>query len=472
MKLIIKPDNSNKKLESIYIKKYIKTIEPIKIKYIYYKENLNIEILKIFNEKPDLCFIIFNNNKILNIKKIPKFPIFIKNNFYLTPLMILELNGFIKDNNKDNIIQDFIQRIKLIFGCIITEKNFKFKNIDNFNIDSGIKDYLNDFNKLWFVNNVPKWMTFNIPINKAGWFSQDNKYAIDYIFKNFDIKNVAELGCYYGLSSKYIVKKINKQNNIYCFDNFNSIFKTKYCISEISPLDTQYFFKYLKFESFHSKLSDFNNVYTIKLNCFDAPQLLYKYNIKIDLFYIDFCKIDHLLIKFIKLIFSLFPDCIIIGDDAVMLNQSLKLFNDIYNFILLDNCYICTLNKRLIKKKKLLKRVKMYNYKINNDNIEEIKNYNIHFKINYIKKRINEKTDIDKILEYCKILNVEPNKRSKFIFQHGNLYHYIFREYRKDKEYFLDLYNKLKDIYSDNNKKNNFNLKPIDYLNFNITNFI
>ena len=67
------PNNPSKKIEAIYIEKFI-NINKINIKVIKYNEYLNInqEIIKTYKDKPDLLIINFSNGKPDIIKNIPK----------------------------------------------------------------------------------------------------------------------------------------------------------------------------------------------------------------------------------------------------------------------------------------------------------------------------------------------------------------------------------------------------------------
>lgn len=472
MSLILHASNSNKILEQQLIPKYINIMTPTKTETITYNinKNINKDVIKAYKNKPDILIIDFSENKEtpMYIKNIPRYPIFVNNIFYITPICYQQLNGFTNDNkNKQFIINDFIERIKKILGGIISDKDFKFKNIQQIEIESGIKNILyTDIQQNWFVNKIPKWMTTNIEPNKVGWFNPFNRIALDYIFENYKINITAELGAYYGLSTHYIANKLKNNNgSLYSFDLFDNILLTNYIVKSITPLDTNYFFKYIKFESFHSKLSEFDNVYSVKYDCFKAPELLKKYNIKVDLFYIDFCKKDKLLIEFVDHIFKLYPDCIIIGDDAVMLTTSLEYFKKKYNYVYLTSCYICSYNTKLKNVDKLLKNYKKeQKYRITTD-IKLLNKIDIDYKIKYISNLMNQYNTSDEIIKKMEILNIKPNMSSRYLIHNSNLYHYIAYNTTKNVKYYSNLYNILNKKYPDNNTLNNLNLTPNDYFN-------
>ena len=132
------PNNHSKKIEAICIEKYI-NIDKINIKTINYRENINInkEIINAYKNKPDLLIINFSDNSPDIIKNIPKYPIFLNNIFYITPICIQQINGFDNNsNNKTYLINNFIERIKYILGGIITDKEIKLKYKSNLKLSS------------------------------------------------------------------------------------------------------------------------------------------------------------------------------------------------------------------------------------------------------------------------------------------------------------------------------------------------
>ena len=399
---------------------------------------------------------------LLLLKNIPKYPIYYKNTIYLTPILYEQLNGFyIIDSNKT--INNFIDKSLKILGGILIDTNFNHKYNNNV-ILNGFKDENSDFTENWFVNKIPEWMTKNIEKNYTGWFSKFNKIAIDYVFQNYNIKNVVELGSYYGLSTKYLSLKNPKF--IYCFDKFENIANTKYIIDTVQPIDIKYFFKYIKFESFSAMVAEYNNVYSIKYDCFDSIDFIKNNSIKIDLFYIDFVKKDNLLISFIDKLFKYNENCIVIGDDAIMLSTSLDYIKKKYNYINLFSCYICSYKNNLINTEHLLKLFETQKLKETSDDINFIKTLKIDYKVNFVAKLINKNTDIHKILKIINELDINPNDKSYYLLQNSNLFHHIAYNMYKNYTYYLKLYDELNEKYKDNHILNNLNLEPNDYFNF------
>lgn len=466
---ILYPYNRNKILESKYNNKFFDTkIKKMIIERIYYNNiNINQQIIEIYSKKPDLIAIHFSaNENYIKFKKIPKYPIYINNTFYITPICIQQLNGFINIINEPNyLINNFINRILQILGCIISDNNFTYPNFQHININNGIKSLMyNDFRKNWNIDHLPIWMTKHIPINNSGWFGVFNKIAIDYVFENYKtFENVAELGTYYGLSTKYIA---NKFNNLYCFDYFENYMLSNYNISEITPFEIKYYFKYLKFECFNANIAFYQNIFTIKMNCFDSIKFLKFHNININVFYIDFLKNDKLLIKFVNKIFEYYPDCIIIGDDAVFLSSSLEYFKRKYNFVYLYSCYICSKNTKLINLDDLQNNITNEYNRLNSNDIYQLQQLPDDYKINFIINLIKDTKPFNIIINYIKKLNINPNTQSILINQNGNLFHFIVYIINKNHKYYYHLYTKINEYIPDNNIQNDMNLKPLDYILF------
>lgn len=479
--LILHLLNKKKIIESQYIEKFIH-LNDLSLKIItlnYTKEkNINKQILESYKSEPDIIIINLNPNpnsnpNILKLNSIPKYPIFLSDIFYITPICIQQVNGFTNDNTDINFIKiDFVERIFRVIGGILSDEKFNYVPIQYINLNSGIKEleYQKSILSNWFVCSIPKFMTKYIPINKAGWFSKFNKLAIDWVFENYIINSSVELGCYYGKSVKYTMSK-KPQNTIYCFDEFRNISLTDYVVKKLHPIDTNYFFKYIKLECFHANLSEYPNTYSIKYNCYNSIQLLYSNKISVDMIYIDFCKRDNLLIKFVDKIFKLYPNVIIIGDDAVHLSYSLKYFKKKYNYVYLKSCYICTYRKKLLGVSELLKKYNTEHDKMSCVNIEVIKNFEPDYKINYIITQIRKKIDFSKLTELFKIFKIDPNDNSESIEQNGNIYHFIGIQYVEDKNYYNHIYKKLNEIYPDKNLKNYLNLTPLDYFEYGNPNF-
>jgi hypothetical protein len=473
MDFLLFPTNKKKIIESENIEFFINTKEKINFETINYdkNKNINLEIIDIYKNEPDIIIIKFKNTKLLNITKIPKYPIFYDFVFYITPICMQQVNGF--SNNNNNVyylVYNFLERIKTILGGIISKKGFVYNlnNYPNVNLSSGI-------NKLWFVDNIPSWMVKHFPINTSGWFSNYNKLAIDYVYEVFNIENTVELGSYYGLSTKYIANK-NKNGILYSADEYRNILLTNYIATTITPIDTKYFFKYIKFESYHKNIleSGNKNIYSLKYNCFNVPNLLHKNKIKIDLFYIDFCKKDNLLIKFVDNIFLLYPNCIIIGDDASILKHSLDYFKNKYNYINLTDCYLCSKNIKFTKTEKLMKEYNEHRNileNIDDIDIDVIKNENDDYKILYLAKQINKKKSTNEIIKIIKILNIDPNKNCFFLIQNSNIFNHIAYSYNKDKKYYMNLYKIMDNLYTDKKIKNSFNLISSDYFEYGLDAF-
>jgi hypothetical protein len=462
--LKIIPVNKNKVIESEYANKFYDTNnEKINIANINYIENknLNDQILIKYKKKPDIIIINFSEEKnILNINSIPIYPIIYNNIIYITPIIIEQLNGFSNIFlDKESCINDFYNRIYSIIGALISDDKFNI-NISNYD-KSGIKDKKIGFLKDNTVSHIEKWMTRFIPGFNFGWFSIFNRLAIDYVFENYKIDSIAELGTYFGKSTMYISNK-NKNMDYYCFDRFENLFLTDYITKKLQFIDLNFFYKYIRFETFHSNLKNHPNLFSIKNNNYLAVDFLKKNNINIDLFYIDFCKDDTLLIDFINKIFDNYPNAIIVGDDLVHLTFSMNYLSKKYNLVKLNACYICTYKTEFINKKKLIDEYNNINNKLNDNNFNNILNYEIKYKTNFLKKEIEKKVHTDKIINYLKIININPNYLVDL--DNNNIFHDIIKLYKETSDnYYINLYNKICTIYKDESCKNDSNLVPLDY---------
>jgi len=455
--------NKNKKLESenvikLYEKK--KKIVTVKIKYNE-KININNKILKLYSKKPDIIIIIFNkNNKIYEIDSIPVYPIIYEENIYLTPILIEQLNGFSNILlDKILLLNDIYNRIYYNLGALITDNNFNI-NILNNNDFTGLHD--NRLYKDNFVNNIEEWMTIHIPKNNFGWFGIRNQLAIDYVFENYNIKNIAELGIYLGKSTRYISNK-NKNTNYYCFDRFDNLFLSDYITKKLTPEDIHFFYKFIRFETFHSNLSDHKNLYSIKNDNYLAIKWLKTNNIEIDFFYIDFIKDDVHLIDFINEIFEEYPNSIIVGDDLVHLHYSIDYLAKKYNLIRMTTCYLCSKNE-FINKKKILKDLDILEKKTKETDIDKVKNYDMQYKFLFLVKNIDYKKDYNNIIKYLDIMDINPNNLVDT--NNNNIFHYIIKNRKKDEKYYLDLYTILDKKYKDKNLINFANITPLEYKNF------
>ena len=244
--LVLHTFNKKKILEALYIKKYNKVEDIIKKEFIYYdkKNNINEEIIKSYDKEPDLLIIDFEKSKddYLDLEDIPVYPIFYKNVFYISPICVQQINGFSNCvKNTNYLIIDFIERIFQVLGGLISDKDFIYKPIDYIDLSSGIKNlmYKDDVQSEWFVNNIPEFMTKYISSVKSGWFANNNRYAIDWVFENYKINTTMELGSYYGKSSKYFAEK-NPNGKLYCFDEFKNLLMTDFVIDKISVIDKIY----------------------------------------------------------------------------------------------------------------------------------------------------------------------------------------------------------------------------------------
>ncbi len=462
--------NKNKKIESekcsIF---YPKTQYKIKKNYINFNQNqnINLHILRTYKYEPDILIIDFNDDPIdiYDINSVPVYPIFLNNVFYVTPILLEQLNGFSnKYTKKKNIINDFLGRIYSEIGCIISFSQFNLlKNMTHDH--TGIKDFRKTYKILQqsIVNTSSPWMVKHIPQNNFGWLGVDNEFLLRYIFRNYKIENVAELGIYMGKSSKFI-SNLNPNTNYYGFDYFTNLFLTENISATYEIPDEKFFFKHMRFETFMANMKNHKHLYAIKMNCYDSIQWLKRNNIKVDLFYIDFIKNNNKLIQFIDQIFLNYPNAIILGDDLLWLMPSMKILEIKYKLFACENSYICMKNTDFIDKPKLEEEYKKLLYKLNNDNINDILSYGKKYYNNYL---VNMIMKMDKNIKSY-VIQMQTDLNHIHDNNNNNIYHFLLKMFKKtENTYFMETYNELCELYPDLNLKNSANIIPVEYLVFN-----
>jgi len=464
LKLI--PVNKTKIIESKYANKFYEVNnEKINILIINFKDNANLNdiILKKYTSKPDIIIINFNNDdkNILNILSIPVYPIIYNDVIYITPILIEQINGFSSFFlKKKSCLDDFYNRIYYTIGALICDDNFII-NISTPDY-SGIKDTRILFPKENIVSKIDLWMTRFVPTCNFGNFDIYNRLVIDYIFENYKINNIAEIGIYLGKTTKYISDK-NRKTYYYCFDTFDNLFLENNIDSKLEVYNSNFFYKYINFETFHSNLKNHTNLFSIKTDSYLSIKFLIKHKIKIDLFYINSYNNESNLGNFIDIIFENYPEVIIIlGDNSLDLTYSIDFLSEKFNIIKINKCYICTHLKRIINKDILKKEYNIITKKLEETNIDKILKYENYYKFNFIKKEIEDKKNIKKIINYIKLIDINPNKLTDF--NNNNLYHIIIKLFKKTNEtYYIDLYNKLIEIYKDEHIKNDANITPLEF---------
>lgn len=437
---------------------------------------VNREIIKCYNKTPDIIVIGKVNN--IKIDVIPLYPILYNDIYYITPIQLEQINGY---------AFNIIDRIADYLGAIISDLSFKFNNnkIDIYDINQyGLSTFRQGIEHNAVVHKIESWMTRYVYKNITGWMTNKNKLAINYIFKYYIINNIVELGSYFGKSTVYMAHKKSNMN-IYCFDNFTNVMKKHSTLTKITPMDTNYFLKYLRYETFNANLNFYNsiplipynniqtklqngNIYTIKFDNYNAIDFLQKNNIfNIDLFYIDFCKIDNEIIKLVDAILLLYPNSIIIGDDARYLKKAVEYIEKKYNVINLSDCYICC-KIELINRNELLNIYETLLQYESTTNINKLVTLSMEYRINYIMRSCEKQNEINKIKYDIVYLNVNLNQYSEYI--GGNIYHFICKLQLDNKftKYCKQLYKELTKIQPDKQILNNYGLRPLDYIKYNI----
>ncbi len=460
----------NKRVNKDKIKLYYD--EKVKTKIII-KNNFNKIIFDNINNY-DIFVIAFDDNIDFIPEKIPRFPILYNNYFIFNEFNLKEINGLSNSENIFLVVSDLIFRIKNNFGVIISNKIIdKVIKILNFDINISLNSNSLDGYKQFYKANIDKLnITTNCYSNKNyvknnynGWFSPMNKVILRYVLNNYDMKNIVELGAWFGKSTLFIAE--NTKANIYSFDTFQNTFISSF-ISDGNDVLDNFYFNYLRFETFHSNLRNYKNVYSVKYDCYNALELLKQNNMKIDLFYIDFLKNTYKLIKFINKIKRLYPNAIIIGDDYIIksVKKAISILQKKFKIYTFNTCYVIfpfkidkekfykELNKdSLIKKKQII-----------NKNLENINN-NLFFLYETANKLLGN--NFNKFITYIKLYKLDLNLNIDSGFN-NTLYIEFYIKY-KNSNNFIEYENEMIKYQKSNNNRNELELTADDYKSNKIT---
>jgi hypothetical protein len=404
------------------------------------------------------------------ISKLPKFPIYLNEVFYITPILFYLIDGFSNtEKSKEKIIEDFQLRIMYQLGIMIgMENEIKFRKNQKLDIKTGIHDYFPKNSILHdpCVFKIQPWMTRHFKKNDFGWFGKMNQFAIDYVFENYEIDTVAEFGIYMGYSSRYILSK--KPNvKYYGFDVFRPIFLTKYTADEILPIDTKFFFKYMRFETFQRNVAEYPNVATIVGDIYENYELLKMYKIQVQFVYIDFEKKTEPLYHFVMKVLNDYPNAVIVGDDYVFESVKRAVENmrkSNIHVVGLDTCYLAS--KRPFKNiENIIKKYEKHKEYMNETDLDKIKGYPLIYQILYLEKMMKEKEDISRLIYMIELCHIDLNRKYQIIGT-KNIYHVLGKLYYNDIGYYSRLYGELTKIQRNKMIRDSCNLMPNDYMNF------
>lgn len=276
--------------------------KPVVIR-LKWSDNLNKEICSQIN-KVDLFLI----GEVDESKLIPSYPIIEKMGIGITPVLFIQMNGFVDggggNGSMNKVMNNFLWKCKeLIGGYLSSEK--KIFDVKRDNLDHGLT-------KNHRITKVIPIREYFCP-NLHGWLSSDTAYNLKYALNKFKPKTVLELGSWLGKSAHYM-KGIKPDIKMYCFDKFQNVCLTPYSYNKSTPID-HFYFNFLRYETFWANLNEFSNVYMISDNAFKAP-MMFKSD-EIDMIYIDFIKSEKKLMDFLEELFKKFPNTVIVGDDFV-----------------------------------------------------------------------------------------------------------------------------------------------------------
>jgi hypothetical protein len=288
---------------------------------------------------------------------------------------------------------------------------------------------------------------------------------MDYIFEKYSIKKMAEFGIYLGKSTKYMLEK-NPEMEYYGFDVFRPLFLTTYIPEKIKMIDKKFFYQFLRFETFHRNIQQYQHVTTIVGDIYENYDLLKKYKIPIEFVYIDFEKKTKPLVKFVERVLHDYPNAILLGDDAVFPSVQ-KAIQELekkgYEIVFLGSCYLCKKGKFDKDVEELKEKVKQHYLNMKEEDIEKLKKLPKLYALEKWKRMLEKKEDKEKIMNWIESFQINPNE-----IYHGfydmNLFHVVAFNYYNDKEYYMDIYREMNKKYKDKNIKNSYGLIPYEYI--------
>lgn len=288
---------------------------PLSIKYINITtqtNKLNTEINKLLSTTD--VFVIGHLTSINmnhSIPDIPVYPIVSSKYVILTPQLFTQLNGI----DVSNLIPNILYKIKHIIGGFLCSNNeiskiYEILDKQMLSLDiSSLNIGLTQDHRITKLQSVRQFFYSNY----HGWLSEDTQFNLKYAIQTYKPKNILELGSWLGKSAHYM-KTLIPQSTLYCFDKFQNICHSPYKFEKYNPLD-RFYLNFIRYETFWANMNTFSNVYTIREDAFRSLDMMK--DKKIDMIYIDFIKSEKKLSNFLKKIFKLYPNTVIVGDDYV-----------------------------------------------------------------------------------------------------------------------------------------------------------
>lgn len=442
--------------------------------YLIISENHNLNIFKNIN-KYNLFVLSFKKIHFPFLPKlIPRFPILYDNYFIFNQYHLKEINGIYEHPHLFLTLSDLICRIKKNFGTLMSNQSIHNSlQIYNYKISTdfdrvkkgGYKDYYtNIIQKQDFVTHCYNQFP-GVPTNLNGWFSPNNMIILDFVFKKYNLRNIAELGVWYGKSTQFMLQKT--QANIYSVDNFQHPFISSYIADGNDIMDT-FYFKYIRHDTFLSNFKNYQNLYLVKYNAFYSPELFKRVKLQIDLFYIDFLKKKDDLIEFILKIKKIFPKTLIIGDDYIIgsVRKAIEYLQKKMTIYTFGTCYFIppfSINKLDLdnffeqhpqtKKKVLIK-----------NNLENL-NTNDQFLLETAQRLL--KRNFRDFFNYVKRYQLDLNQIDEGLIFKGTLYMEFYHSYKEHPN--LTQYEQILYQYQQPDEKKNLReLTALDYRNHDI----
>ncbi len=340
------------------------------LKYINFNlDNIN-EVLYKNKDYSDIIVLCFNekNKTIVLDNFIPAYPIwYSKNTIILTPIILQQINGC----NHLNPIQSLYSRIADELGAILVRNMEEdLPEYEKEDIKKGISDYENNIFKDGRIKKLIPEYTRHIPFYGHGWIVSDTTFTLSAVMKAIKPKIILELGNWMGLSSRVMSNSsINKNYTIYNVDTYtNSVNLVKLANSFLHPI-SKMLLNHPRYETFcanntsregidktsrfYFDKQDLNNekdTILMKMDAYEAIEILHKNNIKPDLIFIDFETNAEKLEELIYKLMFYFPKAVIVGDDLMLPNvaKAIKNIETEYKRTYMES-YIITPTEELLK---------------------------------------------------------------------------------------------------------------------------
>eukprot|EP01138_Halocafeteria_seosinensis_P005723 gb/GECG01005851.1/.p1 GENE.gb/GECG01005851.1/~~gb/GECG01005851.1/.p1 ORF type:complete len:795 (+),score=55.60 gb/GECG01005851.1/:1-2385(+) len=328
--------------------------------------SLNRELSNIINIR-DSCvdLVVINLNRTARLGKdlvvdrfFPAYPIALTDDvFIFTPLQLAQLNGLSETNF--NLALSVPSRIMCICQAMLVCKNdysVQAREVPRRGWEKdGMSSHHSGIRNDGRVLKIRHHLSYYAAPHSHGWLSTDTRTILSASCKLSKAKTVLELGTWYGLSTNHIAEQLLMSSHgptqIFTVDAFPNVASFGRPIRTVEPIHKM-FYNYLRLETAHRNLQassealfrqDPNGgIYTVTVDCHDAPEMLSTFGVVPDLVFMDCEKDTERLATLLEKIHCLFPETPIVGDDYVFpsVREAISSLPKHYCCIKLDEAYV------------------------------------------------------------------------------------------------------------------------------------